>query len=783
MITKVKIFLLVILLNIFVASLFGIAQIEEQILTAEVENAPDSVLTKLYNDAYLQYRMGDPVKAIQYLKLLSKNYEKNNDIEQKYHYDVIIGQLYQQMNMYNLALEYLLQSSSHFIKSNNYGSLGWLYSDIGNVYYAMNQIKIAEPYYHDGLKAMLKIKDEYGQSVMLNNIALCKMSTGQYKEALEYFEKALKLREKNNLPYHVYHSKFLIAQAHQSVGNVEESLKIFLKIWNDTIPVSESFAENKVLKASAGLALFNIYKNKGNYSLAEQFLEEGIFILEEVGDSYLLYSSLSQKAQFYVSLKRFKEAEEIFERILEKALEHRFNSMAHFVSLNLVKLKFQDNNFSDANKYFMQYSALTDTLMAYNSSENLIKLHAIVQNHIKELENEQLKKIHKNSLMFLVISSSLFLIIVILIIIILVKDKKTLDKIRKLANASSEAIVVHEKGIIIDFNNQFESMLEESKAGILGKNLLATVIEDDKVKVQELLLATERAELEAQLFTSNGNLIDVRITSRPFRYRRKEVRVAVIQDITKINEYINSLIEVQRQLKVLNTTKDRMFSIIGHDLKNPFNAIIGFSNLMKEDWRGMNQDEIDEMLNMINVSAISAHTLLENLLDWARIQTEQIKFSPSSFRLCNTLDEIIILLQSSLKLKQIKIDIACDENIYIYADNRMVATIIRNLLTNAIKFTHIKGRIQILVSETPESTILSIVDNGVGMTKDNLNSIFQMENIHSNDGTNKEKGTGLGLILCKELIEIHKGKILIESELDLGSKFTVVFPRKKTTEL
>ncbi len=775
--------LIMLLLSIFLFPVWALQNIEERIIKAEKSNSPDTTLFNLYEQGYDKFKVSDPVKSIAYMKKHAILSEKTGDINVKYHKYVRIGQIYHQLGLYNLALEYLLDASSYFFKTDDEGSLAWLYSDIGNVYFALYQYDIAEPYYQQGLHAMQKLNDKYGESVMHNNIALCQLSTGKTDESFQNLEIALKLRQEIENTYAIYHSKYLIAKNYTIVGNHDKGFELYHEIWDKYLHDDMLPEEAKMLRASAGLAIFGYYRHEGNLEKAEKYLNNAIEIIRSVGDAYSLGSALAQKAQFYVEQDKNHEALEIFSDIFEYAIQHGFTSNAHFYANWLVRLNFREKNMKEVEKYYNIYTTLTDTLLTQRSSENLVKLHSIVQNYIKEVENAHLREeqIYYNRL--LIISSISLIIILILIFWTYLKDKRNLVKIRKLANASSEGIVIHDRGIIIDYNNQFKKMFLNNKNNLIHKNLLDFSLEKDKADMQKLLSSNEKSELEVEMMSSSDNLIDVKITSRPYIYRKKEVRVAVIQDITKINEYIKSLIAVQKELKVLNATKDRLFSIIAHDLKNPFNAIIGFTNLMKDSWQELDRVEMDEMINMINESSISAHSLLENLLDWARIQTDQFSYHPTNFPLINVIDEVLILLTASLKLKQIEVVVSCDDDIIIYADNRMLSTIIRNLLTNAIKFTHLEGEIKIHAIQNNHSTILTIEDNGIGMSKDYIDNIFNIDSLKSNKGTSDEKGTGLGLVLCKDLIEYHQGMIEIESVIDKGSKIIINFPKENMEKI
>lgn len=756
---------------------------ETQIPKFATDTKVDSSLIDQYEQQYEKYKVSDPVKAIEYLKKITAVSQNKGNEELKFNKYVRIGQLYQQLGMFHLALEYLFDASGYFLKVDDEGSLAWLYSDIGNVYFALQQYDIAEPYYQEGLKVMKELDDKYGQSVMHNNIALCQLTSGKIQESFQNLEAGLKLRKEVGNRYAIYHSKFLLAKNYTLSGDHEKGYELYNEIWTQYLQDEIAPGEAKMLRASAGLALFGYYRHINELENAEKYLDYALTLIEEVGDYYTLGSALGQKAQFYVENDRNQEALAIFQEIFDFAYEHDFTQNAHHFANWLVRLNFRLGKMDQVEKYYNIYTNLTDSLLTQRSSQNLVKLHSIVQNHMKEVENIQLKEKQVYSSRMLIISSFSLFIFIILIILMYLKDKKNYEKIRKLANASSQGIVIHDRGNIIEYNNQFKRMFRDSELALEKKNLIDFAFPQDKEKMQELLWANEKIEVETKLVCQQDKIIDARISSRPYIYRRKEVRVAVIQDITKINEYISSIISAQKELKVLNSTKDRLFSIIAHDLKNPFNAIIGFSNLMKDSWRELEAGEIDEMISMINESSISAHTLLENLLDWARIQTDQLSFHPTTFQLKYLIEEVLTLLNAAIKLKDINVNLKCDNDVLIYADNNMLSTIVRNLMTNAIKFTNSQGNITIDTRENKDSTIIAIEDDGVGMTKEYIDNIFNIDLIKSNSGTRNEKGTGLGLILCKELVERHKGKIEIDSDLDVGSKIRVILPKDKTVHI
>ncbi len=254
--------------------------------------------------------------------------------------------------------------------------------------------------------------------------------------------------------------------------------------------------------------------------------------------------------------------------------------------------------------------------------------------------------------------------------------------------------------------------------------------------------------------------------------KNKEQNIALIQQKEEIETKINMLVE-------LNATKDKFFSIISHDLKSPFNSILGFSQLLETNIENNDQEERLEFVQIIRESAENTLKLLENLLEWAKSQTGKIKFNPEIISLEYLFSEAINLVESSAKNKNITISIAEGDNIEIYADNNMISTVLRNLLSNAIKFTPKNGKVVLKGILKDNEVWITIWDNGIGIKSENITKLFKISESVSSQGTENEIGTGLGLILCNEFIEKHNGKIWVESELGKGSEFKFMLPLRK----
>jgi len=232
----------------------------------------------------------------------------------------------------------------------------------------------------------------------------------------------------------------------------------------------------------------------------------------------------------------------------------------------------------------------------------------------------------------------------------------------------------------------------------------------------------------------------------------------------------------EARLAELNATKDKFFSIIAHDLKNPFNTMIGISELLVENPEIKDTDDYEELMLGMFETAKSGHDLLENLLEWSRSQIGTLQMEPKSFVIEEVIKSAVSFFQETTKAKEIRIYIPTENNYSVYADYNMVNFIIRNMLNNAIKFSYQGSQIEIITSTKENELIICIKDYGIGMDRDMLDKLFKIEHSIQRKGTNNENGTGLGLILCKEFVEKNNGTISVESSKGKGSLFCITLP-------
>lgn len=262
--------------------------------------------------------------------------------------------------------------------------------------------------------------------------------------------------------------------------------------------------------------------------------------------------------------------------------------------------------------------------------------------------------------------------------------------------------------------------------------------------------------------------------TKPFNSDEVMIRIKNHLELKKSRDIIQSQ---NCNLNELNATKDKFFSIIAHDLKNPISNFRDITKVLVENQDSFSKSEISEYLSMLNNSADSLFGLLENLLEWSRSQRGIIKYEPVHLDFTYLANNVISLSLPLAQAKKIELYSTVPEHFIIDADVNMINTVLRNLVSNAIKFTDENGRIEISATDHEHYSEFSVSDSGVGISQENLKKLFHIAENFSTLGTSNEKGTGIGLILCKEFVDKHGGRIWAESEYGVGTKFSFTIPK------
>jgi len=334
---------------------------------------------------------------------------------------------------------------------------------------------------------------------------------------------------------------------------------------------------------------------------------------------------------------------------------------------------------------------------------------------------------------------------------------------------------------IIDINPAGTKLFEYSKEELLSMTIDQLVFQGDKKVSDEYFQKLEDtgsySMYEGRVISKTGKIIWMQVNSSEFIKDGVVVGSQdICRDITKQKEVEIKLEQTFKELQKLNTDKDRLLSILAHDLKNPFNSILGFLNLLSDNLREYDINQIEEYLNIINNASQNTYNLLENILTWVKTYSGKIPFEPQKLNfgsLCLDIVEGMMLIADK---KNITINYLPKEQIIISADKNMLETILRNLISNSIKFTEEGGQIEINTEKNGSNYTINVSDNGIGMTPDAIKKIFDISQTYTTRGTAKEEGTGFGLLLCQEFIKINGGEIWIESKLGKGSNLKFTLP-------
>ncbi|MCL4481574.1 MAG: PAS domain-containing sensor histidine kinase [Bacteroidetes bacterium] len=286
-------------------------------------------------------------------------------------------------------------------------------------------------------------------------------------------------------------------------------------------------------------------------------------------------------------------------------------------------------------------------------------------------------------------------------------------------------------------------------------------------------------DFECRMKHRNGELVWVHDRGKVIEWTQDGLPLRMTgthSDITARKQMEMALQESEARLRELNATKDKFFSIIAHDLKTPFTAVIGFSDVLLERVRSKEYERIEEFASIIQNSSKQALNLLSNLLEWSRSQTGRMELKLENTEIVALINEIVNLFQETAIQKSITITKNLPDQTFLMADKKMIATVIRNLISNAIKFTYPGGGITISIKQNKDELIVEVKDNGTGISKENIDNLFRMDVNDSTLGTQNEKGTGLGLLLCNEFIQKHGGRIWVKSKTGTGSTFSFSIP-------
>ncbi len=568
-----------------------------------------------------------------------------------------------------------------------------------------------------------------------NFLGVTYTNIGALEIALEYHYSALKVAQESGDPTQTAYSHNNIGGIYRIRNNIEKAtehiqaaIKIFEKI-NDEEGAAYCY-----------MNIGRLYSAQDDFTNALVYFELVNRIATEINNEGLLARALLEIAKLSQRKGDYSRAESSYHEL--QNLYKKINYLKGFAEVwqGLSDMAYAKGNMPEALKYSMQALELNRKIINPEGEVNNLNGIALIYvslNDSKSGENylyDALKlttKINEPSL--------------------IAATYKTFYTLYKKTGNNDSALYYFEK-----YHGLSDSIITKKEILKLGE--LESLVKIERAEREKEVL---QKDLEGQIEQRNYLIIIVLlfviiVIILTFRYFEKK----------KVTDKLNQL----------NVVKDKFFRIIAHDLREPFNAIFTAVGLLRDQYDLLSEKEKKETISMIGDSIKKDFDLLENLLIWAKNQRQEIKFEPKKLELKSVIQKIVDLIKTNLNNKNITLTINCPSDIAVFADEQMLNTILRNIIFNSVKFTHLGGEITITAERVEGKVNLLVKDTGLGMNKDTLENIFALDKKTTTKGTAGETGSGLGMILSKDFIEANKGTIKVESEIGKGSVITISLP-------
>lgn len=564
-----------------------------------------------------------------------------------------------------------------------------------------------------------------GEADALNRIGNIYLSTSNITKAMEHYFESLEIRENisdsigiavcfNNLG--IIASEF--NDNKMAIEYTQKAIKINTKI-NYTYGISDNYINMGVY-----------YDDLGESSKALNYYFMNLNILEEINDRSSLATTLNNIGEIYNNKSKFDEALSFYNRSLKIQEEINETSGIAISKLNLGDVYLKKGDLENANKFLYESLKISMKIGYRDIQSNCYELLAKYYN-----EKENFSEAFKYSKLF----------------------SKTEDSI--FSEQSSRRFA--------EMQVSFESELKDREIELLKKNELLRNLQLKKQENRIIYLAISLLLISFLVF----------LVLRNYFLRKKNLQLIKKKNI-ELFYSSKKLKESEIRLKDTNESMDRFFSIIAHDLINPFHALFALTELLNSQNNDLTKEDVVKYSQLINTSARNLYNLLNNLLQWTKTQTGKLETRPEIIDANSAVDSVISLLNVTAKEKYVELFSVIDANQKIYCDKNLLLTILRNLINNAIKYSKKEGKIEVSTADEKGFIEFSVKDNGIGIPAENLEKLFDIKYSFSTKGTSNEEGTGLGLILCKEFVEIMGGKIWAEGTPDTGTTFKFTIPKK-----
>jgi signal transduction histidine kinase/Tfp pilus assembly protein PilF len=658
----------------------------------------------------------------------------------------------------------ILHEALNLLKTNKNDSLlAMVNTNLALNYEKLPNIDSAIIFHTNSLEVNIRLKNKVGEAFAYNNLGLIYWKLGENLKAIDNFKKAVTLREKIDNIQSLGNAVQNLGVAYWKYGDYENALKYYqhaLKL-REQIGNRTAYA---LLLNNIGL----IYKRLKYDKLAEETFTEALRIADSLKHLNGIGYSHSNFGELYLDRGDPKKALEHF-RISYQIRSDDKDLNGVSLLLNSIGRSYEAMKDLTKAKQYYEYAidtskSILDKYALAMSLTNLGRI-LIIQNKIAEAEdlvNESIQISKTQNLLEILRDNYLLL-----------------SQIHTKNNKFEEAFESLQNYTIFK-DSLFNSQLIHNISNLNVRMTIENTFQENELLKQKNAL--QLVDIEHQKSLRNVSVLITILTLVIFGilvvfYFSQRRSTGLIHRQKNELEKLNELLKTSNQeLEAINQTKDKLFAIIAHDLKSPFLSLIGFSEILNEEIESENLTEAKLFAGYIHTSSSQLVILIQNLLDWARIQKQMITASKEKLELKSLIDEIVKPYIMSADAKGIKLVVDCENDLSLYADKGMIESAIRNLISNAIKFTNSDGSIVIKSGLINDIVELEVVDNGVGMDSVELINLFDSQNSFTTRGTDNEQGTGLGMIIVKDFIEKNNGTISVQSEKGKGTSIRILLP-------
>ncbi len=729
---------------------------------------------------------------------------KDNDLLGRYYF--LESGIYRLKNKQIDAVETLFISAEYFMEANNIIALSYIYNNIGVSYSELENTELAKANF---LKALDYAKNTNHPRILIylySNLGIIEFKLNNKKGAKQYLDKSIAISKKTFNLFGLFYTYSSMLEYLDDIEQLETLHKMA-----DVVKLSNS----KSFYTETLQQLATSYNKMSKSDSSVFYLKKALKISKKNNDTINIVKTKVMLANIYSEEHNIRKSKQYVADALQYIGATNDIYIKKDIYSILVNINKEAKNYKQAYKYLNLLKHINDSLNRIeikNSKKQLIEQISLkdkIKIFEKEIHNnkeEYQEQINKQRTRLIIILAILILAVIFGIIYFRNYKKQTAknkllqkysDKIKEqkaLAEISNielqeqylftETLLnvipnpifyTTKRGDIIGGNYAFLKVAGYDKQSITEKNINDIL----KAKPYHDSFLCNFTSLEETTDTPYYDKIQYNKneTKHIFLYKKKiidqynktQAILGIVIDVTNIKE------AEQKATEALNF-KNKFFSIVAHDLKNPFNSVLGLSEILRDELTSMTTDEIKQYTVLINQSVTQIYSLLENLLDWSRLQIGTTNKHFVSFDVDVTIQDTLTLLKNGFADKNIECQYNKQHTNNLFADRNMIQTVIRNIISNAIKFTPEYGKITIETYEQDDNLNIKIADTGVGIPKENIEKIFHFDESVSTKGTNNEKGTGLGLIVSKEFIEDNGGTINVESEVDKGTTFIISLP-------